>query len=944
MKKIVDYIKKHPAIPLLILTNLVFLVLYRHFIFHNAVYMYSDGGSDSLSSSYPIIAMLSHLFEDGTFTHFTLWDGLGLDTTAIFLQYINPLKALLLLFGRDGFPVGIMLFVCLVTNLTSLLGYGFFKRILGDGRAAIFAALAWAFSSYITIWGQNYSFSMNLLLFTLCMFVLETWLTRHSVPAFIALTASLALFLFSNYYFLYMAGIFMAAYTLLRAILVPKQPSAKIPPTFTFTREGSGASAQASAPKKKGFGALLLRIIKEELFLALSALAALITAAPAAVAIYYSLFGSARTKGSLELSEIFRIYEPEYFLSFLSRFFSADLIGTDRQFTGPVNYFEIAFLSSSLLFLFAVIYLIAKKKTRLLTILLTVLGILMLATPVASYVLTQATLSQRYSFLLIFGECAAIGFFAKDLLSGPNRKALAASVIGTPILAGFALGILSLLGKGFNISINSKILKYVALFLIVYELVLLLLFFRETLRKYLMPGLALVLSAELVLLLAPSLYDREYLTKETFATSFFNDGTRGAVAEIQRSDPGLYRIETTTDYNYANEGQVNEFNSVHGYYNTNPQSLLTLTNVFGATQLSTSFLLLGHQHYYLFTLLSGKYKVVDKEETPVLNAIDKDLYEPLRDSYDCITFENKNALPFGYVYDTAYDGKKLYWTPAKDRLRLLANGYYMTSWSDPPSPVTDTEEVLGQLSQGESLDLFPAIYHTNDCVYEIDKDGILRIHPTGPDPYLMFNVEGVKETGSHFLTVSAEFGPTNSSDLEYFAMSRTNPAPPDCQHSTFTLNTSTPTAAFLIPDDILAVRIDLNTKKDVLLSGLTVETLPTISDDFAALKETKISDISLTDDTYRARVVGNTDHSMLCVPILFTGRWSAAVNGKPVQVLNINGGLCGIPLEKGENEVVMTYSLPFFGVSVMVSLITAAALLAALILWAVRRKKAPDVR
>ena len=93
-----------------------------------------------------------------------------------------------------------------------------------------------------------------------------------------------------------------------------------------------------------------------------------------------------------------------------------------------------------------------------------------------------------------------------------------------------------------------------------------------------------------------------------------------------------------------------------------------------------------------------------------------------------------------------------------------------------------------------------------------------------------------------------------------------------------------------------------------------------------------------------ARVVGNTDHSMLCVPILFTGRWSAAVNGKPVQVLNINGGLCGIPLEKGENEVVMTYSLPFFGVSVMVSLITAAALLAALILWAVRRKKAPDVR
>ena len=934
MKTFVDFIKKHPAIPLLVLTNLIFLVLYRHFIFHNAVYMYNDGGSDSLSSSYPIVAMLSHLFEDGTFSHFTLWDGLGLDTTSIYLQYLNPLKALLLFFGRDGFPVGIMVFVFLVTNITSLLGYGFFKRILKDGRAAVFAAIAWAFSSYITIWGQNYSFSMNLLLFTLCMFVLEVWLERHSVPAFVALIASLALFLFSNYYFLYMTGIFMAGYTLLHTILTRNAP-ADAPPTFTFSREGS------PAPKKKGFGALLLRIIKEEIFLALSALAALAAAAPAAVSIYYSLFGSARTRGSLAMSEIVRVYEPEYFLSFLSRLFSADLIGTDRQFTGPVNYFEIAFLSASLLFLFAIIYLIAKKKTRLLTILLTALGILMLATPVASYVLTQATLSQRYSFLLIFGECAAIGFFAKDLLTGPSRKALAASVIGTPILAGAALGCIYLLGGAYDISIDAKILKYVVLFLIVYEAVLLLLFFREALRGILLPGLALVLSAELVLLLAPSLYDREYLTRETFASSFFNDGTRGAVAEIQRSDPGLYRIETTTEYNYANEGQVDKFNSVHGYYNTNPQSMLTITNVFGATQLSTSFLLLGHQHYYLYTLLSGKYKVVDKAYTPILNAIDKDLYEPLRDSYDCITFQNKNALPFGYVYDTAYDGKTLYWTPAKDRLRLLANGYYMTSWADPPGPVTDTEEVLGQLSQGESRDLFPELYHTNDCEWEIDADGILRIHPTGPDPYLMFNAEGIEETGSHFLSITAEFGPTNSSDLEYFAMSRTNPVPPDCQRSTFTLNTSTPSAAFLIPDDILAVRIDLNTQKDVLLSGLAIESLPTISDDFAALKQTKISDISLENDTYKAHVVGNTDHSMLCVPVLFTGRWSAAVNGRPVQVLNINGGFCGIPLEEGENDVVMTYTLPFFGLSVIISLVTAAALIVILILWAVRRKKEP---
>ncbi len=962
MKSIVSFLKKHPAIPLLVLVNVVFLLLYRHFIFHNAVYMYSDGGSDSLSSSYPIITMLSHLFESGTYSHFTLWDGLGIDTTAIFLQYLNPLKALLLLFGRDGFPVGIMIFVFLVTNITALLGYGFFKKILGDGRAALFASLAWAFSSYITIWGQNYSFSMNILLFTLSMFVLECWLSSHSIPAFVGLIATLALFFLSNYYFLYMTGIFMAGYTFLRTILVHRARlrgealfvntnsniEADARPGNTEKNATSDASKNENASEsalaaagnaKTGFLPCLLSIMKEELFLALSAIAALILAAPAVVAVYYSLFGSARTKGGLGLAGALYVYEPEFFLSFLSRLFSPNLLGIDRAFTGPVNYFEVAFLSSSLLFLFALAYLIVKKKTRILTLVLTIVAILMLATPVASYILTQATLSQRYSFLLIFGECIAIGAFARDLFRTPDRKALRGALIAVPIFAALVFGLLIFVGPTFGIAVSSKSTGYVLVFMAVYEAALLLFFFRDSLRRYVRPALALVLAAELIVLLTPSLYEREYLTRETFATSFFSDGTRGAVEEVKREDKSLYRIETTTDYNYANEGQVDRFNSVHGYYNTNPESILTLTNAFGATQLSTSFLLLGHQHYYLFTLLSGKYKIVDKEDTPTLNAIDKDLYEAIRDSYDCITYKNKNALPFGYVYDRAYDGKTLYWTPAKDRIRLLANGYYMTSWATPPTPVTDTEEALGELSQGDSVDLFPAIYHTNDCVYDIDDDGILRIHPTGPDPYLMFNVEGVEDTGSHFLAITAEFGPTNSSDFEYFAMSHTNPAPPDCQHSTFTLNTSTSSAAFLIPDDIIGIRIDLNTQKDVLLSELAIETLPDASKDFESLKKTKISNISLENDTYHCKVTGNTENSVLCVPILYTGRWSATVDGKPADVLNINGGLCGIHIGEGEHEVVMHYSLPFFQKAFIPTFVMAALLLACLVFWFVRRKK-----
>ena len=48
----------------LLLSALIYMGLYGFFIFGNAVYMYSDVGSDSLSSSYPIITMLARLYRE----------------------------------------------------------------------------------------------------------------------------------------------------------------------------------------------------------------------------------------------------------------------------------------------------------------------------------------------------------------------------------------------------------------------------------------------------------------------------------------------------------------------------------------------------------------------------------------------------------------------------------------------------------------------------------------------------------------------------------------------------------------------------------------------------------------------------------------------------------------------------------------------------------------
>jgi hypothetical protein len=105
------------------------------------------------------------------FSAFTLESGLGTDTTATFLQYLNPLKLFLLIFGRDRFHIGILIYLYIQHNLTALLGYGYFSILLKNKDAAVIPALIWAYASYIVLWGQNYSFGTCILMFTLVMYL-----------------------------------------------------------------------------------------------------------------------------------------------------------------------------------------------------------------------------------------------------------------------------------------------------------------------------------------------------------------------------------------------------------------------------------------------------------------------------------------------------------------------------------------------------------------------------------------------------------------------------------------------------------------------------------------------------------------------------------------------------------------------------------------------------
>ena len=888
-----------PAV--LLLSSLIYMGLYGFFIFGNAVYMYSDVGSDSLSSSYPIITMLSRLYREKQFTFYTLSSGLGSDTSATFLQYLNPLKFLLLNFGKDSFPLSVLLFVFLQHLFTAVFAYGFFKALLKAKRPAVFAALIWGYTSYIVVWGQNYSFGVCILLFTASMFFLQLLLNRPSRLYFMLLSFTFALFIASNYYFFYMTGVFTIFYVIFFTLSVRKKENR------------------------------IKRMIKSLFTLALSALMSMAIACASILPIVMNFLGSARTGDTtrFDLKALLTPYGMKAYFTFLGRFFSASIMGSGSNFTGYLNFYETALLYTSALFFFALIYVLFRKKSVIQAILVVVLTAGMLYCPAAGKLLTFNIFSQRYSFMICFVEVIAIAILLKDILSLDMKTvpAFYVSVLGAPIATAGVLFLLYMRRTALGYTLNKFAFLAAVAFIAVWTFWLILTGLMKNKRMASIIGIVL-LCAELLVTNQASIYDRAYLTKTDYKTDYFNDGTQDAVAKIKESDSGLYRINTSTEYDFANEGLVDGFNATTTYSNTNPASIVSLSRAFGNYQLSSNFFIAGCEQYYLYTLLAGKYLVCDLPDNEA-DSLEPPCFKEIGRTESNITFENVNALPFGYLYRNEMDGADFVTMNSYEKMRALAKSYVLTEEID-ETKKKDADDHT-KPAEGDTVLLAPV---------GTDK---IRVRSVGPDAYFFLDIsdyysEDAAET--QFLHLAAERESIKEDiDLEVFILTSEHPDLSDCISTTMPFNFIFNDSVIMLPDHTTLLRIDLPDDGELVFSAMEFITSKGASEDFKELQSTEITEVTFADDTYSATVTSTKTNSMLCIPLLYTPNWNATVNGSKVQVFNINGGLCGISLPKGTCEIKMTYEIPNFGIAVKVSAVSAGLCFLIGIIPPFRRKR-----
>lgn len=892
------FIKKHRILLLLVLSSAIFLALYRRFIFGDAVFMYTDLGSDGMSSSYPIITMLSRLLKSRDFSAFTLESGLGSDTTATFLQYLNPLKLFLLIFGRDRFHIGILIFLYIQHNLTALLGYGYFSILLKNKDAAVIPALIWAYASYIILWGQNYSFGTCILMFTLVMFLLQGAYDTGFKRYYFLLIPALALCLISNYYFYYMTAAFTAVYTLLYTLIAGERPD--LP-------EGT--------KKENRVLTTVLRLMR----LLLIGIFSVVIGAVSVLPIISSFLTSNRTETTQQYGfEIIKQpYDLRTYLTFIGRFFSTDLFGTGNAFTGQLNYYEIAVLFVSTLFFFSVTYLLLSKKGVIPVILLTSVCTAMLYFRGAGWLLTFNISSQRYSFMICFAEVIAIAFFVRALTEGPGKVRLVLSVsIASSGSAAILYG-LHHYAPLFNFDLSRQAVIITVGSVAVYAFLLFLHVF-EKIRGGARALLLLAVCAELVIANSASLYERDYVTREEYASSLYNDGTNDAVSYITSLDSGFYRINTSTEYNYANEGMVDGFKSTTSYSSVNPASLHTLSRAHRVNQLSDNFFIVGYDEYYLFTLLSGKYLITDNGEDRIGDSMETSLFTQVDVTDTNKIFVNNNSLPFGYLYHNQIRKSAFEDLDSFERMKVLTNAYYKTNGGDGNVSLREYD-----IHRGKPMALVDKISHINNCSIEKNEDGTFTATAVGEDPFFIMALNDAlsdDEFEVQYLHIAVDPAKTvGDGTLQTFILSNAYPDLSDCDNEIIPMSAALPDISKLLPDQANNIRVDLSDNSSVTFRDLSLITDISAALEFQDLKATDISDITFENDVYSAVVKNPEESGMLCIPIPYTSGWTATVNDNDIQVQNINGGLCGVELPKGTCNVKMTYRLPYLKLAATIS-------------------------
>ena len=299
---------KNELVWLFLITSGLFTLLYSKFLLGGFAYVFTDCGADTLQINYAQYEMFSSLFRSGD-SGYALQAGLGMDLSSYCPAYLIPYNLLLILAPQRLLPWAVLASAYLKLLTMSLVGYLFYRKLMGEGIGTMAAALAWTFSGYVILWGQHYGFCTCMALFTVFMYFLQCYLNGEQRWKSAGLVFTVTMLLISSYYFLYMIAFFAVFYVFIYSIM-------------------QRYSLKRTAGKVAGLGGM--------------GILGVLIGGVALVPIADTFLESARAgvlaaKGT---SHLLSPYKGKTLGTIVARFFSNHMLGIDKDYTGYLNYYE----------------------------------------------------------------------------------------------------------------------------------------------------------------------------------------------------------------------------------------------------------------------------------------------------------------------------------------------------------------------------------------------------------------------------------------------------------------------------------------------------------------------------------------------------------------------------------------------------------------------------
>jgi uncharacterized membrane protein YfhO len=620
------------ALIALLLLSLTGFIVFKDYLLFHKVYLFKKVASDSLNYVYPYLCEVCDSLSQYGLPQWSFRLGMGQSIFPFILR--DPFYLFLYIAGKNHIAYILAYNELAKVVLGGFIFYYYLKTLALSGFVAVAGSLLFAFCGFMIVGGCWYIFSFSALNMAFLLLSFELLFTKRKWYLF---PFPIFLICISQPFNLYLYGIFLIVYTLLRLV---QTKSLSVKNTISIFLRMAGAAMTGILLSAPFFIENILQLAESPRGSGASSYSRLLSSVP--------VFGMA---GKFEIGTA------------LMRFFSNDIIGTGHYFNGAVNYLEAPMFYCGLpcLLLMPQLFKFLGPRVRLFFAVILILWLLPVFFPYFRYAfwLFTGDYYRDYSLFVAF-FLLYYSLFALDFILKRNEVSLLALAVTLMVL---------LAALHYPFFSNKQLLHFedrqtpdpavsgiVSIMLLLYAIILYLVgkYRSLTYLKYLF--LALVVF-ELSYFSHITVNNMDAVNaNELKQRTGFNDYSVEAIDKIKRPDSSFYRIDKTYFSTPAvwfslNDAMAQGYMGTSAYYSFNQQYYILYLQLMGISNKSVenesrwAWGLVGRP------ILESENQVKYILTKTVLDSFRKMTCDSITAFKDVTLLKNKFALPFGYSYD-----------------------------------------------------------------------------------------------------------------------------------------------------------------------------------------------------------------------------------------------------------------------------------------------------